>query len=331
MAEKVILAEQDLSFGESGIEGLYLWQAMPSAVTLTEGEDYIVHWDGKVFPCTATAASFNGVDGLGLGNFALAGLGENTEEPFLMGAAIDGSFSACYTTESDATNTVAIYQTVEEEEPEEPAEGIVLKDRNGKDVAYYGIETVTFDTTTEGKQQTYTKGVKEDKTVALDMAAGDLVIEPEKDKLFGKVTVTKPETMTTENIRSGVEIGGVVGDFIGDTEETTVPLSMAEGDQVIEPSDALKVLSRVTVQKPETLIPENIKEGVDIAGIIGELSGDGLAAPELKYCLCQIDTVAKTIVIHRILYDQIYADTGSYDVTIPDVSGYSVYINASGV
>ena len=48
----------------------------------------------------------------------------------------------------------------------------------------------------------------------------------------------------------------------------------------------------------------------------------------LKYFSYQIDFNEKTIMLCSILYDVIYKDTGSYDVTIPDtIGGYSVIIN----
>ena len=52
------------------------------------------------------------------------------------------------------------------------------------------------------------------------------------------------------------------------TEEKTVDLSMASGNQVITPTSG-KVLSKVTITKPSTLIASNIKKNVVIAGITG--------------------------------------------------------------
>ena len=52
------------------------------------------------------------------------------------------------------------------------------------------------------------------------------------------------------------------------TEEKTVALSMASGNQVITPTSG-KVLSKVTITKPSTLIASNIKKNVVIAGITG--------------------------------------------------------------
>lgn len=54
------------------------------------------------------------------------------------------------------------------------------------------------------------------------------------------------------------------------TQEKTVDLAMASGNQVISP-DAGKNLSKVTVTKPSTLVAENIKTGVSIGGVMGTL------------------------------------------------------------
>jgi hypothetical protein len=54
----------------------------------------------------------------------------------------------------------------------------------------------------------------------------------------------------------------------------TVDLSMASGNQVVSP-DTNKVLSQVTITKPSTLIPENIKQGITIGGVLGTLASGG--------------------------------------------------------
>ena len=38
----------------------------------------------------------------------------------------------------------------------------------------------------------------------------------------------------------------------------------------------------------------------------------------LRYFQCRIDPTDKTITLYKIHYDLLYADTGSYDVDIPD-------------
>lgn len=58
------------------------------------------------------------------------------------------------------------------------------------------------------------------------------------------------------------------------TEERTVELSMPSGNQVILPTSA-RGMRKVTIQKPDTLLPENIKKDVVIGGVTGTLEGGG--------------------------------------------------------
>lgn len=51
---------------------------------------------------------------------------------------------------------------------------------------------------------------------------------------------------------------------------TTVDLSMPDGDQVITPNEG-RVFSEVTVKKPDTMVPENIRKGTDIGGVVGTM------------------------------------------------------------
>lgn len=50
----------------------------------------------------------------------------------------------------------------------------------------------------------------------------------------------------------------------------TFDLSMPDGDQVITPNEG-RVFSAVTVKKPETMVPENIRKGTDIGGVVGTM------------------------------------------------------------
>lgn len=65
------------------------------------------------------------------------------------------------------------------------------------------------------------KGIKgggdtptQEKTVALDMANGNQIITPDDGKTMTQATVLKPATLVAENIKSGVNIGGVVGSLV---------------------------------------------------------------------------------------------------------------------
>lgn len=271
MAQEIILAEQTLAFtqDEDGTYGASITESPP---VLVEGEMYNVVWDGAEHSNLIAIRSDDGAITLETDGFSVG---------YLSAEVAGDDMLFFITSDTSATHTVAI-RTAEEGTEEEPSTDteetpvgttIVLKDRNGNDVTYNGIETVTFDTTEDGVQATFTLGVEQTgKEVELDFSGGDQVVKADDRRLLKELTIKKPEALLPENIRNGINVGGVGGSFIGDTEETTVALSMVDGDQVIVPSADGKVLSNVVITKPETLIPENIAEGIDIAGIIGTLA-----------------------------------------------------------
>lgn len=76
----------------------------------------------------------------------------------------------------------------------------------------------------------------------------------------------------TAHDKSGMNITGTLE--VPATEEQTVELSMLSGNQIIQPTSG-KVMRKVTVQKPATLLPENIKKDVMIGGVAGTLEAGG--------------------------------------------------------
>lgn len=152
---------------------------------------------------------------------------------------------------------------------------VKLKDWDGEDVVYSGIETISVETDT-GDIEVFTKGeVGEDITADADFSAGDMV------------------------------------------------LSHDDG----------KFLRMATVRKPENLVPENILKDVEIAGIIGTSAGGGgeFEGDIFKYLLCTVDAENMEIIVNRVWYDKLYAETGSYDITIPDTFGsFRVVLNSEG-
>ena len=110
------------------------------------------------------------------------------------------------------------------------------------------------------------------KTVDLAMATGNQTVLPDEGMTLSSATIIKPDTMIPENIKVGVDIGGVVGTApTPKAEQTkTVDLDMAAGNQTISPDEG-KVLSSAVVTKPTTLVAENIKKDVNIGGVVGTL------------------------------------------------------------
>ena len=114
------------------------------------------------------------------------------------------------------------------------------------------------------------------------------------------------------------EMALLLADVIGTkSQEKIVNLSMASGNQVITPDDGY-TLSKVTVTKPDTLIPDNIKKDVNIGGVVGSMSGGGapsLQSKSVTYTANGAATIAR---------DDVYDGLSSVDVTVNVSGGGSV-------
>ena len=126
--------------------------------------------------------------------------------------------------------------------------------------------------------------------VVLDFTENPQTIKPTlTDYLMNEVTVSKPDTLIPENIKSGINIAQIVGTYTGaESEEVTTNLNMSDGNQVITPSSG-KVFSKVTVTKPDTMLPENIKNGINIGGVVGTLVSGGGETEEVTVDLSMAD------------------------------------------
>lgn len=131
---------------------------------------------------------------------------------------------------------------------------IVLKDGSGVDQTYPDVETVMLTDTGGDKTQWMPKINLGERAVTITENGVQEITPIAGDGAMTKVTVTT----------------NVAGGSGGETQEKTVQLAMADGDQVITP-DIGKTLSSVTVEKPETLVPGNIKKDVVIGGVTGAL------------------------------------------------------------
>ena len=86
-------------------------------------------------------------------------------------------------------------------------------------------------------------------------------------------TVT-PTTASQTAVAKGVYTTGAVTVAAVPTETKTVDLNISSGDQTVT-STSGKFMTSVTVNKPDTLIPGNIKSGVTIGGVTGTYEGSG--------------------------------------------------------
>ena len=104
-----LMEEQDLAFALNSKTGLYLTQPT-DAFTVVKGQTYKVNWDGTEYECVGSVAN-SGTPVLG--NLSIAGLGDDTGEPFLYmydNTATLGSFA---TFDTSASHTISVKTTEE--------------------------------------------------------------------------------------------------------------------------------------------------------------------------------------------------------------------------
>lgn len=157
---------------------------------------------------------------------------------------------------------------------------IKVKGYSGNDLVYQNVDKIYFRKADDSGTVPFSYGDAVSKTIEPDFTGGDISVDIPDGKLVKEMTIKKPEDLAPENIRAGREIGGVPGEFIGDTEEVSVgsieggdthDLNLAVEDLTIEPSAEGKVLSKVTIRKPADLAAENILAGKNIGGVVGNL------------------------------------------------------------
>lgn len=103
------------------------------------------------------------------------------------------------------------------------------------------------------------------------------------------------DTVTKDTLKKGATAHDASGEpitgtlMIPDQQARTVDLNMPSGNQTITPDNG-KVLSKVTVTKPTTMIPENIKKDVNIGGVVGTLENSGgVSVGETWFLHCDFD------------------------------------------
>lgn len=274
MAQEVIFTEQTLDgFALNAEFGLYGYDINPAPFTLVLGESYIVVWDGETFACEAQDMSAILEGCLALGNLASFG-GAGNNEPFIIGWTQYGV--TIFAADNESAHSMAIYQDAGESYA--PNDAVILN--YSKTPVHYENVPKVWLTHPESTEETpvlvpFTYGEAVSKTVEPDFSAGDMAVPIEDGELVTELTITKPEGLVPENIKKGETVAGVTGELLGDTEEVTVDLAMADGDQVIVPSVAGKSFSKVTITKPDSLVPENIAKDIEIGGIVGTHEGGG--------------------------------------------------------
>lgn len=140
---------------------------------------------------------------------------------------------------------------------------VKLKDIGGEEKTYSGVNHVKIPSSTGEQVEFYLEAAVQEKSVEITQNGTTEVMPDAGYDGLSKVTVTT-------NVPSSSE-----------TEEVTVALSMADGNQVITPSSG-KSISKATVTKPSTLIPANIKKDVVIGGVTGTLDSGGAGGVDIS-------------------------------------------------
>lgn len=134
------------------------------------------------------------------------------------------------------------------EEPEEPEIiDIVLFDRNGEPVVYNDIETITVDTTVEGNQQVFTRGVAVDGLeIVPDFSGGDMPVNAMAGTLVRSATIRKPETLDPEIIAYGEYIAGIgPGTYVTKGSEKTAELDFGDYEKIDNTEAMAAILTNV--------------------------------------------------------------------------------------
>lgn len=201
MTRTTILEEQTLEgFAYSDAYGCYYKSLNPAPFSLMAGETYRVVWDGNEYESTAYEYAYGQYTVVGIGN-KLASSGENTGEPFAASYNAEYETLEFYSLASGTSHTAAIYQG------EEP--GVILKNRDGEDREYYGMEAVKL-VTTNGGTQLFSKGeAVENIEIVPDFSAGDAVFKAAAGQLIKSAIIKKPSGLGGDG-SSAVTAGGTV-------------------------------------------------------------------------------------------------------------------------
>lgn len=114
--------------------------------------------------------------------------------------------------------------------------------------------------------------------VSLNFSSGDMSFLASSAERWNRVDVFKPATLLSENVKKGVDIAGITGTFVTPGTTKSVTLDFSSGDMSIAAVGDER-WNQIDIFKPATLLPENIVEGAEIAGIIGTYNAGVYAKP----------------------------------------------------
>ena len=283
MEQITIVERQILAFTYSEDMGIWVSNSNPSLFLPEPDVNYLVLWGSETYSCTAFVTE--AVPGnILLGNPMPLG-GADNGLPFLMSSLDDGSGMSIMTFDPGETREFAVYQAEaggNDEPTGIPTAAFKLKNYAGDYRFHEQVPKIWLhapDSTEENPVRVpYTYGeALEGVEVIPDFSAGDQEITLPEGYMARSAVVKKPAELVPENIKKGETVAGIPGAYEGEPPETetlTLAADFSVGDMIVRPTGE-KYLAEVTVEKPDTLIPENIAKGVEIAGVCGEHEGGG--------------------------------------------------------
>lgn len=263
--------------------GVYIYQYFGTIANITQGKTYFVYWDhvlfkvlGESYELVISETESFMLPYLGdIGLMAATGnVPEGTDgsgEPFCIYVAsseITGGTpqSMVVTNSSGSSHYVGIFAV---------ATNVVLKDRNGQPTEYAGVKKIKVnmsDGTTSLWIDETTVPTPVATEVELNLANGNQTITPSSGQVFNSVEIIKPADLLPGNILKNKNIGGVLGTYEAPEEMTVTITPDFSGGNITEVPETGKVFNEVIVVKPETLLDQNIKKNVAVAGITGGLN-----------------------------------------------------------
>lgn len=118
------------------------------------------------------------------------------------------------------------------------------------------------------------------KTLNVKPTGEEFVITAEEKNCsgFNSVTVAGDANLVPDNIRSGIKVYGMTGNYRGEGSMILAPecIPIIDGtDHPQYPEEGYDGFKKVTVKGDKNLVPENIREGVTIYGTEGTFAGGG--------------------------------------------------------
>ena len=147
---------------------------------------------------------------------------------------------------------------------------VKLLNGSKQEVTYNGVEKVTLPAADGSGTKTFTAGEPLDEIIIpADFSAGDMPLEAPAGKVVRSAVIQRPANAETV-IAKGSALAGIPGEYVTPGTGTEIVPDFSGGDQTVQAEGDTR-WNEVTLKKPETLLPENLAKGVEIAGVVGKL------------------------------------------------------------